>query len=131
MRGGLHNIHIQFTDQQQRTQHFDLPHKFPFKLRSDKSGVSGMMENNRLTKGDDCWISKSEGGETEKLLREGKASTVKEAAELLAHETASLKIHKLDGTIEEEWTFPRSALSPWERRLPPRRSARPVRCVRQ
>ncbi len=67
------------------------------------------MENYHLTKGDDCWILKSEGGETEKLLSEDKAAAVKEAAELLARETASLKIHKLDGTIEEERTFPRAA----------------------
>ena len=68
-----------------------------------------MMENYLLTKGDDCWILKSDGGETEKLLDENRVTAVKEAAERLAHETASLKIHQLDGTIEEESTFPRSA----------------------
>lgn len=67
------------------------------------------MGNYHLTKGDDCWILKSEGGDTEKLLSEDKSRAIKEAVEWLSDQTASLKIHKMDGTIEEERTFPRSA----------------------
>jgi hypothetical protein len=67
------------------------------------------MENYHITTSTDGWELKKQGATRASKTAETKAEIVKLAAEFLAGKTASLKIHKEDGTIQEERTYPRSA----------------------
>lgn len=70
------------------------------------------MKNYHLTFTRLGWKLKAEGEEyAEKIFRTDKETAIKECAALLKkwHENASLKIHKEDGTFQEERTYPRSA----------------------
>lgn len=67
------------------------------------------MDNYHLTKKDGQWKLTKEGGKRASLTAETKADAVKKSAEHLAGKGASLKIHKVDGKIQEERTYPRSA----------------------
>ena len=64
------------------------------------------MKNFHLTPNGDKWEFKTEGGavistfDTKEQALEGSRRTVE-------RETGSLKIHRADGTFEEERTFPR------------------------
>lgn len=70
-----------------------------------------IMNNYHLSKDGDDWKLKKEHAErsTAVFADLTKAEAVREAAKLLADSGSSLKIHKVNGTIEEERTYPRSA----------------------
>lgn len=67
------------------------------------------MDNYHITKSDNGWELKKEGAARASKTATTKAEITKAATEFLDGETASLKIHKEDGTIQEERTYPRSA----------------------
>lgn len=58
---------------------------------------------------DKGWSLTKQGAERASKTAATKAEITQLASEFLADKTASLKIHKEDGTIQEERTFPRSA----------------------
>jgi hypothetical protein len=67
------------------------------------------MDNYHITKNDKVWALTKQGAERASKTSATKAEITQLASEFLADKTASLKIHKEDGTIQEERTFPRSA----------------------
>lgn len=67
------------------------------------------MDNYHITPTDSGWVLKKEGAERASKTATMKAEIIKLASEFLEGKTASLKIHKQDGTIQEERTYPRSA----------------------
>lgn len=67
------------------------------------------MDNYHITKIDKLWALTKEGAQRASKTASTKAEIAVLAGEFLQSKTASLKIHKEDGTIQEERTFPRSA----------------------
>lgn len=69
------------------------------------------MKDYHLSKEGEDWKLKKEHAErsTAVFADLTKAQAVREAAKLLADSGSSLKIHKLNGRIQEERTYPRSA----------------------
>lgn len=67
------------------------------------------MENYHITTTSDGWQLKKQGATRASKTAKTKAEIVKIATDFLTGKTASLKIHKEDGTIQEERTYPRSA----------------------
>lgn len=67
------------------------------------------MDNYHITKSDKLWALVKEGAQRASKTADTKAEITAIASEFLQGKTASLKIHKEDGTIQEERTFPRSA----------------------
>ena len=67
------------------------------------------MDNYHITTDGDGWQLKKEGAARASKTAPTKAQLVKDAVVFLDGKTASLKIHREDGTIEEERTYPRSA----------------------
>ncbi|KFE52430.1 DUF2188 domain-containing protein [Pseudomonas syringae] len=67
------------------------------------------MDNYHITKTDAGWALTKQGVERASKTAATKSEITKLAVEFLEGKTASLKIHKEDGTIEEERTYPRSA----------------------
>ena len=71
------------------------------------------MKNYHLTKKGDNWALAAEHAQRATKVFEGatKQEAIKESAKMLLNSDnpASLKIHKLDGRIQEERTYPRSA----------------------
>ena len=67
------------------------------------------MDNYHITKSGDHWILKKRGAERASKTADTKSEIIKLAVEFLEGKTASPKIHKEDGTIQEERTYPRSA----------------------
>jgi hypothetical protein len=67
------------------------------------------MDNYHITKTDKFWALTKEGAQRASKTASTKAEITALAVEFLQSKTASLKIHKEDGTIQEERTFPRSA----------------------
>lgn len=67
------------------------------------------MENYHITKSDSGWELKKEGATRPSKTSSTKAEIIATASDFLDGKTASLKIHKEDGTIQEERTYPRSA----------------------
>jgi hypothetical protein len=67
------------------------------------------MDNYHITKSDEGWALTKEGAARTSKTATTKAEIIGLAAEFLDGKTASLKIHKEDGTIQEERTYPRSA----------------------
>ena len=67
------------------------------------------MENYHITKSDKGWELRKEGAARASKTAGTKSEIISTAAEFLGARTASLKIHKEDGTIQEERTYPRSA----------------------
>jgi hypothetical protein len=67
------------------------------------------VDNYHVTKSDNGWELKKEGATRSSKTAETKAEIIAIASEFLNGKTASLKIHKEDGTIQEERTYPRSA----------------------
>ncbi|WP_434771685.1 DUF2188 domain-containing protein [Pseudomonas entomophila] len=55
------------------------------------------------------WALRRSGSEAVLVQADTKAGLVGRLAEVLQGKTASVKIHRADGTIEEERTYPRSA----------------------
>ncbi|HWB02254.1 MAG TPA: DUF2188 domain-containing protein [Verrucomicrobiales bacterium] len=66
------------------------------------------MKNYHLTPSGDRWQLAEEGGGPVATFQ-NKAEALEGSARVVSRETGSLKIHKSDGTIEEERTYPRSA----------------------
>jgi len=67
------------------------------------------MDNYHITTATTGWELKKQGATRASKTAKTKAEIVKMAGEFLEGKTASLKIHKEDGTIQEERTYPRSA----------------------
>lgn len=67
------------------------------------------MDNYHITKSDDHWSLVKQGAERPSKTAATKAEIIQLAAEFLEGKTASLKIHKEDGTVQEERTYPRAA----------------------
>ncbi|MBD8755673.1 DUF2188 domain-containing protein [Pseudomonas coleopterorum] len=67
------------------------------------------MENYHITTSTDGWQLRKQGAALASKTATTKSEIVKLATDFLAGKTASLKIHKEDGTIQEERTYPRSA----------------------
>lgn len=67
------------------------------------------MENYHVNKTDAGWELIKEGARRASKTASTKEEIVKLAGEFLADKTASVKIHRQDGVIEEERTYPRSA----------------------
>ncbi|SEI43537.1 DUF2188 domain-containing protein [Pseudomonas sp. NFR16] len=67
------------------------------------------MDNYHITKSVTGWELKKQGAERASKTAGTKAELLELATEFLAGKTASLKIHKEDGTLQEERTYPRSA----------------------
>lgn len=67
------------------------------------------MDNYHITKKENTWELVKEGAQRASKTATTKAEITEIASEFLKGKTASLKIHKEDGTIQEERTFPRAA----------------------
>jgi len=67
------------------------------------------MENYHIKKTATFWALTREGAAHPSKTARTKEELVALAQQFLQHKTASLKIHKEDGTLEEERTYPRSA----------------------
>jgi hypothetical protein len=63
-----------------------------------------------VTKTDDGWQGKLEGGERASVKGDTKAEVVKKTIDLAkSQENSSVKIHKSDGEIQEERTYPKKS----------------------
>lgn len=67
------------------------------------------MDNYHVTHAGDHWELKKEGASRASKTAPTKEALLKETAAFLEGKTASVKIHKTDGSIQEERTYPRSA----------------------
>lgn len=67
------------------------------------------MENYHITKHEDKWILTKEGNSRPSKSAPTKEEIISLTHDYMAGKTGSVKIHKLDGTIGEERTYPRSA----------------------
>jgi hypothetical protein len=67
------------------------------------------MDNYHVSKSGDGWELKKQGASRASITASTKAEIVQLASDFLDGKTASLKVHKEDGTIQEERTYPRSA----------------------
>jgi hypothetical protein len=66
------------------------------------------MDNYHLTPDGGQWKLKKQDAERATRIYDTKEEGVKDSAGFMRETGGSLKIHKLDGTIEEERTYPRS-----------------------
>ena len=67
------------------------------------------MDNYHVSKSDTGWELKKQGATRASKSASTKAEIIQLASDFLDGKTASLKIHKEDGIIQEERTYPRSA----------------------
>lgn len=69
------------------------------------------MKNYHLTKQRDSWKLTKEGATSPATNLSGlnKTQAIQQSAQLLAGTGGSLKIHKVNGRIQEERTYPKSA----------------------
>lgn len=67
------------------------------------------MENFHITPTDNGWELKKEGAARASKTAPTKDAIIDLAKEFFEGKTASLKIHKADGTVQEERTYPRKA----------------------
>jgi hypothetical protein len=67
------------------------------------------MDNYHITPAENGWALKKEGAGRASKTATTKAEIIELASEFLDGKTASLKIHKEDGSIQEERTYPRRA----------------------
>lgn len=67
------------------------------------------MDNYHIKKAEKSWELVKEGAQRASKTADTKAQMIEIAGEFLQGKTASLKIHKEDGSIQEERTFPRAA----------------------
>ena len=67
------------------------------------------MDTYHLTPDGDRWQLTGEGQDRTIATFGTKEDALRRCAQLVGGRTGSLKIHKADGTIEEERTYPRSA----------------------
>lgn len=67
-------------------------------------------KNYHVTKTDDGWQGKKDGGQRASVTGSTKVEVVKQIIELAKRQdAASVTIHKQDGKIQEERTFPKSS----------------------
>jgi hypothetical protein len=67
------------------------------------------MDSYHITKTDTGWALKKQDADRASKTAATKAEILTLAGDFLDGKTATLKIHKEDGTIQEERTYPRSA----------------------
>lgn len=69
------------------------------------------MKNYHITKAKngEGWDLKKAGGERATLKAETKAEIIKSTSQFMQGKEASVKIHKGDGQIQEERTYPRAS----------------------
>lgn len=67
------------------------------------------MDNYHISRSENGWDLKKEGATRASRSASTKAEILALAADFLEGKTASVKIHKGDGTIQEERTYPRRA----------------------
>ena len=67
------------------------------------------MDSYHLSPTSDGWELKKAGAERASKRAATKQELVSVLADVFEDKTASVKIHKADGTLEEERTYPRSA----------------------
>jgi hypothetical protein len=67
------------------------------------------MDTYHITKSDNGWQLKKVGAERASKIAATKEEIVTQTHAFMEGKTASVKIHKVDGTIEEERTYPRKA----------------------
>ncbi|MEO5811531.1 MAG: DUF2188 domain-containing protein [Rhodanobacter sp.] len=67
------------------------------------------MKDYHITKRGDQWALKASGGQRATLTADTKAEVIQQTQEFAAGKTISVKIHRADGVIQEERTYPRSA----------------------
>lgn len=66
------------------------------------------MDNYHITKTDNGWQLKKEGAARASKMAATKTEILRTSADFLDGKAASVKVHKEDGTIQEERTYPRS-----------------------
>jgi hypothetical protein len=80
------------------------------KEKSSKLKIMTKRKNYHVTKTDDGWQGKLEGGQRASVKGETKAEVVKKTIELAKNqENSSVRIHKTDGKIQEERTYPKKS----------------------
>ncbi|VVM37817.1 hypothetical protein PS645_00113 [Pseudomonas fluorescens] len=67
------------------------------------------MDNYHITKTDTGWSLKKQGADRASKTASTKKELIALAGDFFNGKTASLKIHREDGTLEEERTYPRAA----------------------
>lgn len=65
------------------------------------------MDNYHITKDGDKWKLKKEGNQRPSKTAETKDDLIQQTREFMEDKTGSVKIHKQDGTIQEERTYQR------------------------
>ena len=80
------------------------------KEKSSTLKIMTKRKNYHVTKTDDGWQGKLEGGQRASVKGETKAEVVKKTIELAKNqENSSVRIHKTDGKIQEERTYPKKS----------------------
>jgi len=67
------------------------------------------MKNYHLTKDGDSWKLKGEGSERASIVADTKAQAIAGMQKFMEDKVGSVKIHKENGQIQEERTYPGSA----------------------
>jgi hypothetical protein len=67
------------------------------------------MNQYHVTQTENGWELKKQGATRASKRADTKAELLALTAAFMQNRTATVKIHKMDGTIEEERTYPRSA----------------------
>ena len=67
------------------------------------------MDNYHITKNGENWQLKKTGNERATLIADTKAEVIKEMREYMQDHEGSVKVHRADGVIQTEWTYPKSA----------------------
>lgn len=67
------------------------------------------MQNFHVKTHDGHWDLTKEGADRASISKPTKTETMDATEAFMADKTGSVKIHRQDGTIEEERTYPRSA----------------------
>ena len=67
------------------------------------------MDNYHIKTHDGHWDLTRQGSDRASISRPTKAEILQATQEFMAGKTASVKIHRADGTLEEERTYPGSA----------------------
>ena len=66
------------------------------------------LDKFHATKKDDHWQLKKVGAERASLTAATKQELVKQTSQYMDNKTGSVRIHKVDGTIQEERTYQRA-----------------------
>ncbi len=66
------------------------------------------MDNYHITKEDDLWKLTRQGGQRASLTAKTKAEAIEKTRAFMESRSGSVKIHKQNGQIQEERTYPRS-----------------------